>query len=175
MGFFEGFVCLFVCLMPTKIQIIMSTSVNPIHLRPVLEVVLAMDSVLLKVEQLMSWLQSDHHTVSFFSLVAIKVSIKQHRNLHQTLKDSVTLVILIINCLSLLSCDSEAWKISAFLQTRGSGQGRTFYLSGGGTSSFCSVSITLEKGRLEPKLTGASLGPDAASKVTLSSLITVPA
>ena len=30
---------------------------------PVLRIVLAIDSVLLKMEQLMSWLQSDHHAV----------------------------------------------------------------------------------------------------------------
>ena len=48
-----------IILMPTKIQI-MSNSVNPILLRPVLGIVLAIDSVVLKMEQLMSWLQSGH-------------------------------------------------------------------------------------------------------------------
>ena len=43
----------------------MSNSVNPILLRPVLGIVLPIDSVLLKMEQLMSWLQSGHHAVSF--------------------------------------------------------------------------------------------------------------
>ena len=56
--------------MPTKVQIIMSNSVNPILLRVVLRIVLAINSVLLKMEQLMSWLQSDHDAVSFFLLVA---------------------------------------------------------------------------------------------------------
>ena len=55
-----------IILMPTKIQIIMSNSVNPILLRPVFGVVLAIGSVLLKLEQLMSWLQSGYHAVSFF-------------------------------------------------------------------------------------------------------------
>ena len=36
-------------------------------------------------QQLMSWLQSDHHTVRFFPLVAIIVSAKHIRNVHQTL------------------------------------------------------------------------------------------
>ena len=79
-------------LMPTNIQIIMKNSVNPILLSPVLGTVLAIDSVLLKVEQLMSWLESGHHAVSFFPLVAVTVSVKQLRNVHQTLKDSLTLL-----------------------------------------------------------------------------------
>ena len=64
----------------------------PLSLRPVLGIVLAIDSVLLKVEQLMSWLQSGHRAVSVFPLVAVTVSVKQHRNVHQTLKDSVLLL-----------------------------------------------------------------------------------
>ena len=40
-------------------------SVNPILLKPVLGIVLAIDPVLLKMEQLMSWLQSGHHAGSF--------------------------------------------------------------------------------------------------------------
>ena len=71
--------------MLTKIQIIMSNSVNPILWRPVLGIVLAIDSVLLKMEQLMSWLQSALHAVSFFPLVAVIISVKQLRNMHQTL------------------------------------------------------------------------------------------
>ena len=43
----------------------MSKSVNPILLRPVLGLVLAIYSVLLKMEQLIAWLQSGHHAVSF--------------------------------------------------------------------------------------------------------------
>ena len=73
--------------MPTKN--IMSISVNPILLRPVLGTVLAINSVLLKMEQLMSWLP--HHAVSFFPLVAVTVSVKQLKNVHQTL-ESVTLL-----------------------------------------------------------------------------------
>ena len=33
----------------------------------------------------MSWLQSGHHAVSIFPLVAVTVFIKQLRNVHQTL------------------------------------------------------------------------------------------
>ena len=73
--------------MPTKTQIIISNSVNPILLRPVLGTVLATDSVLFKNEHFMPWL---HHTVSFSPLVAITVYVKQLRNVHQTL--SVTLL-----------------------------------------------------------------------------------
>ena len=63
----------------------MSHGVKPILLRPVLGIVLAIDSVLLKMEQFMLWLQSAHHAVGFFLLVAVTVSVKQLRNLHQTL------------------------------------------------------------------------------------------
>ena len=45
----------------------MSNNVNPILLRPVLGIVLAIDSVLLRLEQLMSWLQSGHRAVSVFT------------------------------------------------------------------------------------------------------------
>lgn len=63
----------------------MSNNVNPVLLRPVLGIVLAIDSVLLKTEQLMSWLQYGHHTVSILPLVAVTVSVKQLRNVHPTL------------------------------------------------------------------------------------------
>ena len=63
----------------------MSNSINPILLRPVLGIVLAVDSVLLKTEEIMSWMQSGHHAATFFSLVAVIVSVKQLRNVHQTL------------------------------------------------------------------------------------------
>lgn len=43
----------------------MSNGVNSMLLRPVLGTVLAMDSVLFKLEQLLSWLWSAHHAVSF--------------------------------------------------------------------------------------------------------------
>ena len=36
-------------------------------------------------QQLMSWLQFGHHAVSFSPLVAVIVSAKQLRNVHQTL------------------------------------------------------------------------------------------
>jgi len=63
----------------------MSHRVNPILLRPVLGIVLAIGSVLLKMEQFMLWLQSAHHADGFFLLVAVIVSVKQLRNVHQTL------------------------------------------------------------------------------------------
>ena len=63
----------------------MSNSVNPILLKPVLGIVLAIDSELLKMEQLVSWLQSGHHAVGFFPLVAVTVSVKQLGNMYQTL------------------------------------------------------------------------------------------
>ena len=63
----------------------MRKSVNPILLRPVLGMVLAIDSVLLKMEQLMSRLLSSHHAVSFFPLVEVIVSVKQLRNVYQTM------------------------------------------------------------------------------------------
>ena len=78
-----------IILMPQKIQIIMSSSINPILLRPVLGTVLARDSVLLKIEQLMSRLLSGHHAVSFFPVMTVTESGKQ-----LMLKDSVTLLSL---------------------------------------------------------------------------------
>lgn len=62
----------------------MSNNVNLILLRPVLGTVLAIDSVLLKMEQLMPWIQSGYHAVSFFSMVAVIGSVKQLRNVCQT-------------------------------------------------------------------------------------------
>ena len=50
--------------MSTKILHIISSSVNPLLLRPVLGVVLAIE--LLKMEQFMSWLQSVHYADSLF-------------------------------------------------------------------------------------------------------------
>ena len=46
---------------------------------------LVIDSVLLKVEQLLSWLQSGHHAVSLLPLVTVTVFVKQLRNVHETL------------------------------------------------------------------------------------------
>lgn len=73
-------------------QIIMSNSINLILSRAVLEIVLTVDLVLFKMGQFMSWLLSGHHTVRLFPLVAVSVSVKQLRNVHQTLEDSVTLL-----------------------------------------------------------------------------------
>ena len=47
-----------ITLISRMIQIVTSNDVNPILLRPVLGIVLNIDSVLLKMEQLMSWIQS---------------------------------------------------------------------------------------------------------------------
>ena len=82
----------------------MSNSVNPILLRPVLEIALAINSVLLRMEQFTAWLQSGQHAAGLFPLVAVILSGKQLRNVHQTwVCDSS---VLIISCLSLLFCDS---------------------------------------------------------------------
>ena len=43
----------------------MTSSINPILLRLVLRMVLAIDPVLLKTDQLLSWLQSGHHAISY--------------------------------------------------------------------------------------------------------------
>ena len=53
-----------ITLMPTGIQIIRSSSVNPILLRPVLGIMLTTVSLLLKSEQFMLWLRSGHHDLA---------------------------------------------------------------------------------------------------------------
>ena len=64
----------------------MNNNVNPILLRPFLEIVLAIDSVLLKLRQFMSWLQSGHHAVyPHRPPEVVMMSVKQFRNVHQTL------------------------------------------------------------------------------------------
>lgn len=73
-------------------QIVMSNGINLILSKAVLEIVLTVDLVLLKMGQFVSWLQSDHYTVRLFPLVAVLVSVKQLRNVHQTLEDSVILL-----------------------------------------------------------------------------------
>lgn len=60
----------------------MSNGINPILLRPVLEIALAINSVLLKMEQFMAWLQSGQHAAGLFPLVAVIVSVKQLRNVY---------------------------------------------------------------------------------------------
>lgn len=66
----------------------MSNNVHLILSREDLRIVLTIDSVLCKMEQLMLWLQSGHHAVSFPPQV---VSVKFLRNMQQTQKDAVTL------------------------------------------------------------------------------------
>lgn len=78
----------------------MSININLILFKSVLGIVLAIDSgYYTLILQLISWLQSGHHEVSFFSpLVAVTVSVKPLRDMHQTLlslffrekQDSVT-------------------------------------------------------------------------------------
>lgn len=57
---------------------------TPFSLKPVLGIVLVIDLALVEMEQLMSWLQSCHHAVSFFLLVAVMVSVKQLKDVRQT-------------------------------------------------------------------------------------------
>ena len=57
----------------------------PILLRQILGIVQAIDLVLLNMEQLMSWLQSGHHAVSFFQLMVVIISARQLPSGHQTL------------------------------------------------------------------------------------------
>ena len=60
-------------------------TINPILLRQVLGIMLATESVQLKMEQLISWLQSGYHAGRCaFPLVAVTVSVKQLKNGHQT-------------------------------------------------------------------------------------------
>ena len=58
---------------------------NHIHLRPVLGIVLDIDSLLLKMDKFMSQLSSGHHAVSFPLLVTVIVSVKQLKDIHQKL------------------------------------------------------------------------------------------
>ena len=85
-----------IILMSKKIQIIMSSSVNPVVLRPVLGIVLARDSVLLKMEQLKSWLLSGHPAVSFFPVMTVTESVQTTHA--EGFYDSI---VLIISCLIL--------------------------------------------------------------------------
>ena len=67
----------------------LSMHVNLILLRPVLGIAVTIDSILLKSEQFMLCLQSGHLAASFPppyppTLVAVIVSVKQLRNVHQT-------------------------------------------------------------------------------------------
>ena len=68
--------------MPTKIQSVMSSSVNLILLRPVLGMLLTIDSFVLKMEQLISQLQSGHHAVGVSPLVAVIIPVRQLRNVY---------------------------------------------------------------------------------------------
>lgn len=93
-----------VILISIKIDIIVSSSVNPLLLRAVLGIVLATESALLKLKQPMSWLQSAHHAGSFSPLLAVRVCVKQLRSVHLTLR--LELNGPNPNCWSLLFCDS---------------------------------------------------------------------
>lgn len=65
---------LFSC--PQRQKLLLRNSVNLVFLRPVLGILLAIASALLKMEQIMSWWQAGHQAVSFFSLLAATVSVK---------------------------------------------------------------------------------------------------
>ena len=86
-----------IILMPTNAYIIMSNNVNPILLRPVLRNGLTIGSKLLKIEQFVSWLQSGHYVLTFFS---------SNRNYSickttQECASDTESIVLIINCLFL--------------------------------------------------------------------------
>lgn len=72
----------------------MSNSVNPILLRPVLEIVLAIDSALLKMELLIPWLQSGHQAISYFPSCGSCTICKTTQKCVSDIKDSVTLLFL---------------------------------------------------------------------------------
>ena len=79
----------------------LSMHVNLSLLRPVLGIAVTIDSILLKSEQFMLCLQSGHLAASFPppyppTLVAVIVSVKQLRNVHQTWVCDY--IVLIINC-----------------------------------------------------------------------------
>ena len=71
--------------MLTKTSSLQSSNVNLLLSRPFLGLVLVLDSVLLKVEQLTSWLQSHPQKVWLFPPVIVTVSVKQLRSRHQLL------------------------------------------------------------------------------------------
>ena len=80
--------------MPTKIQIMMDSSVNPILLRPFLRIVLAIHSVSLKIQQFMSWLQSGHYAISPFPEVSVTTICKTTQECASD-AESVTLLSLL--------------------------------------------------------------------------------
>ena len=71
--------------MLTKTSSLQSSNVNLLLSRPFLGLVLVLDSVLLKVEQLTSWLQSGPQKVWLFPPVIVTVSVKQLRSRLQLL------------------------------------------------------------------------------------------
>ena len=109
----------------------MSNSVNPILLRPVLGIVLPIDSVLLKMEQLMSWLQSGHHAVSFFPSGSNYSICKTTQECASDTERLCDAIVLIINYLSLLFCDSgRLGKLQLFYKQEAGDMEGPLYLGG---------------------------------------------
>ena len=67
------------------INLLLQSQLTPVSLRPAPGAVQTTSAAPLKTEALLSRLQSGHHAVSFFPLVAVLASARQLRNVHQTL------------------------------------------------------------------------------------------
>ena len=81
-----------ITLMPRMIQIVTGSDVNPILLRPVLGIVLNIDSVLLEMEQLMSWTQSGSSCSQFYFYSGGSYSISKTTQECASDTESVTLL-----------------------------------------------------------------------------------
>lgn len=89
------------------------------------------DLLLFKMGQFVPWLQSGHRTVRLFLLVAVLVSVKQLRNVHQILEDSVTLL------------SSIGLGYFSFSIIRKTGTWKGFCTGRGEATGFCSVSLII--------------------------------
>lgn len=135
----------------------MSNSVNPILLWWVLRTVLIIDSVLLKIEQFMSCLQSGHPAVSFILLAAVTVSIKHLRSLPQTLLEPVLLWL-------------RPGRLHLCYKQEAEDMEGPLYLGGRVDLGFCSVpEVMYTSSRSYPKK--ESMCPGALSRPFSSSLI----
>ena len=77
----------------------------------------------------MSQLQSGHHAVSSFPSGGSYGICKTTQECASDMEGFRDSLVLIINCLSSLFCDSEeTWKTLVFLHVRGGGHGGTFEL-----------------------------------------------
>ena len=138
----------------------MSDGVNPIFLRSLLGIVLAIDSVLLKMKPVISWLKSNH-TISFSPLVAVIVSLKQLRNMHHFECDTERFcasIVLFMNWLNWLFCNSgRPEEFQDFYKQEAGDMKGYLYLVGGGwqPTGFCLVSwhymyiICIEEKKIE--------------------------